>query len=67
MPLEKPERYSPLQALAKKWLLWVILPVVLVMATLYGMATFKSPAQSQAERTARDQEQKINDAMSRRR
>lgn len=67
MPMNRPEPYSPLKALAKKSLLVVVLPVVLVVAVLYGMAVYKSPAQSQADRTARDQEQKINDAMARRR
>ena len=49
-----PDYHSPLKALGKKTLLWVVLPAALVAAALYGLATQESPAQAEANRVARD-------------
>ena len=65
MAKHQPDYHSPLMALGKRALLWVVLPALLVVALLYSMATYKSPEQAEADRTAR--ELKIDEALETRR
>ncbi|MGO9547333.1 MAG: hypothetical protein ACLPPF_21385 [Rhodomicrobium sp.] len=65
MAKKLPGHHSPLLALGKKILLWVILPTALVVAGLYVMGTYKSPAEAEADRVAQEMAEKLN-AMSRR-
>ncbi len=65
MAKQLPDQHSPLLALGKKVLLWVILPTALVVAGLYVMGTYKSPAEAEADRVAQEMAEKLN-AMSRR-
>lgn len=61
-----PEYHSPLKALAKRALLWVVLPAVLVAAVLYGLATQKSPDQAEQERAAQELAKKFEKVMGKR-
>ena len=60
MAKQLPDQHSPLLALCKKVLLWVILPTALVVAGLYVMGTYKSPAKAEADRAAKEMAEKLN-------
>ena len=63
MPKDKPRSNSPLKTLAKKSLLWVVLPVALIVVALMVKGNQKSDIQLNAEREAKKQEKFINEIL----
>jgi len=60
---DKPPSYSPLSAVARKALLWVVLPVGLVVTAMVGMATYKTPFKRFVGRWLDDTKVKVDKAM----
>jgi hypothetical protein len=59
--------YSPLRVLIKKALLWVVLPVGLVIVTLYALDNYRSPAQLEQQRTVIHQRELLDRVLGRNR
>lgn len=57
-----PPEFSPMVALAKRALLWVVFPASVVGLAIYGLSNLTSPAQEEANRTARTQAKKLEEA-----
>ena len=61
-PTPSPPHFSPIAALTKRAFLWVVCPAGLLGLVIYGLANMTSPAQEEANRTARDLAKKLSDA-----
>jgi hypothetical protein len=62
-----PTPYSPLRVLMKKALLWVVLPVSLVIVTLYAIDNYRTPAQLEQQRTVIHQRELLDRVLGRNR